>query len=113
MLDEIENQKFGEQELEALINDNNKQKELEIQKCQEAFYIKWICFVVVLFTGYGVLCTQMPDPFFKFMPIFRSNESFRYFVLTDKLNPVTRGDLLVNDLSFIIINYLELAFMYI
>lgn len=53
---------------------NERKKEKELYDCREQHYIKLIVLIITFFTLFGILVYLQLDPFFMFMPIYRSDQ---------------------------------------
>lgn len=67
--------------------------------------------VILILTGYGVLCYFNLNIFFNFMPIFRCDDC-RMIQVEDKNQSIYLWELNLNQLVFILVNWFELAYMY-
>ena len=52
---------------------NERKKEKELYDCREQHYIKLIVLIITFFALFGILVYLQLDPFFMFMPIYRSD----------------------------------------
>ena len=101
---------MGTSDFKAKFHEKEKSKEQEIANCREYYYIRNMFFILTCFGLYGYFC-YVDSFLFNFMPVFRCDDC-RYIQIHLRSQIVYLWELNTNQLMFIIVNWVELAYLY-
>ena len=71
-LKDLTKSRMRESEFEEELIKNKEKREKEIKACQEAYFLKWIAYIVFVTTIFGTFSYFYINSVFNFMPVFRS-----------------------------------------
>jgi hypothetical protein len=100
---------FGVSQFEKKLVENKKKKDDEIANCQEIFYIRNL-FMALFLSGMLGIGSYYNNILFNIMPIYRCDDCRMKQI--EEGHTVYLWELNLNQMMFVIINWIELAYLY-
>jgi len=97
---------------EDKIKKTEQKKEQELYNCRESHYIKRMMQIIFSLMLYGIIVMLWLDPMFMFMHIYRRQKRHYLTIVQDDDIVIEKFRLTTNEMVFLIVNWIELAYMY-